>query len=390
MLWDIPDLSTDFIDFGRELGRAAGAILDRHALLAAIETGAAARTRLSLARDVHDSIVQFLAGAAFRVEAIKRAAKVGRRGRRRPRRAEAPAGRGAGRDPRLRARASPRPRARACRGRRGAARARRAPQPAMVGRLPGQRRMARSASIPIRLQLDLQQLLREAVANAVRHGGADRIDVGLAVDDGRLAAQRRRQWLRLSPRPTASRSSSPGRSRSGSSAPTARSALVSAPGSTNILISLPLAEPPRDQSPACRRPSDDRRRARDAAARTPTTSCSAAPAPPPRRPAQIAKQKPDLLLLDVHLPDGSGLDVLRRLSRAAQAAQGDPADRRHGRIAAARRRRPRARRHGAQDLRSEPAARMHGRGRRGRALGRSRRSPSARARRRSARPRRRR
>ena len=77
MLWGIPDLSTDYLDLGRELGRAAGALLDRHALLAAIETGAAARTRLSLARDVHDSIVQFLAGAAFRIEAIKRAAKSG-------------------------------------------------------------------------------------------------------------------------------------------------------------------------------------------------------------------------------------------------------------------------------------------------------------------------
>jgi len=31
---------------------------------------------------------------------------------------------------------------------------------------------------------------------------------------------------------------------------------------------------------------------------------------------QIARQKPDLLLLDVNLPDGSGIDVLRRLSRA--------------------------------------------------------------------------
>ena len=31
---------------------------------------------------------------------------------------------------------------------------------------------------------------------------------------------------------------------------------------------------------------------------------------------QIAKLKPDLLLLDVHLPDGSGLDILMRLSRS--------------------------------------------------------------------------
>ena len=31
---------------------------------------------------------------------------------------------------------------------------------------------------------------------------------------------------------------------------------------------------------------------------------------------RIAKLKPDLLLLDVHLPDGSGLDILMRLSRS--------------------------------------------------------------------------
>ena len=32
--------------------------------------------------------------------------------------------------------------------------------------------------------------------------------------------------------------------------------------------------------------------------------------------AQLTRLKPDLLLLDVNLPDGSGLEVLRRLSRA--------------------------------------------------------------------------
>ena len=31
---------------------------------------------------------------------------------------------------------------------------------------------------------------------------------------------------------------------------------------------------------------------------------------------QIARVKPDLLLLDVHLPDGSGLEVLRRLNKS--------------------------------------------------------------------------
>ena len=42
------------------------------------------------------------------------------------------------------------------------------------------------ASIPIRMQLDLQQLMREAVANAVRHGGASRVEVGVGVDEDRL------------------------------------------------------------------------------------------------------------------------------------------------------------------------------------------------------------
>lgn len=32
--------------------------------------------------------------------------------------------------------------------------------------------------------------------------------------------------------------------------------------------------------------------------------------------SQLARQKPELLLLDVNLPDGSGLDVLKRLSKA--------------------------------------------------------------------------
>jgi len=36
--------------------------------------------------------------------------------------------------------------------------------------------------IPIRMQLDLQHLLREAVANAVRHGKADRIDASVFVE----------------------------------------------------------------------------------------------------------------------------------------------------------------------------------------------------------------
>ena len=239
LLWDVPDLSTDYIDVGRELGSAAGAILDRHALLSAIEAGAAARTRLSLARDVHDSIVQFLAGAAFRLEAIKRSAKSGAQinddldelkrlfveeqgeirgfvmALRRDRDIDL-----ADAVVELRSLA-----------------ARLSQQWSVDCRVTAK---GKKGSIPIRLQLDLQQLLREAVANAVRHGGADRIDFDLAVKNDQL---------RLSVADNGS--GFPPSNGNGAIEPRSLKErverahgslrLVSKTGSTNILISLPLA-----------------------------------------------------------------------------------------------------------------------------------------------------
>ena len=43
-----------------------------------------------------------------------------------------------------------------------------------------------TGTIPIRLHLDVRQLLREAVANAARHGSATRVEVEVALGDGRL------------------------------------------------------------------------------------------------------------------------------------------------------------------------------------------------------------
>jgi signal transduction histidine kinase len=237
VLWGIRELSTDFIDLGRELGRAAGAILDRHALLEAIETGAAARTRLSLARDVHDSIVQFLAGAAFRVEAIKRAAVSG-----------AKVTQDLDELKRLLVEEQGE-----IRGFLLALRRDRALDLAdaiselrtLAGRLSQQWSVdckvsadGEKGSIPIRLQLDLQQMLREAVANAVRHGGADRVDVGLAVDNDRLQ-------LRVvdngSGFAKAKDATEPWSLKERVERAHGSIRLASEPGSTNILISLPLA-----------------------------------------------------------------------------------------------------------------------------------------------------
>ena len=238
LLWDIPDLSTDDIELGRELGGAVGAILDRHALLAAIETGAAARARLTLARDVHDSIVQFLAGAAFRLEAIKRGAKSG-------------VSIGPELDELKRLMVEEQNEIRgfvmALRRDRDIELAEAVAElRALAERLSQQWSVdcrvtagTEQASIPIRLQLDLQQLLREAVANAVRHGGAKRIDVGVVVD---------KDQLRLSvadngsgfPRSGENGTSEPWSLKERVERANGSIQLVSAPGSTNIIISLPL------------------------------------------------------------------------------------------------------------------------------------------------------
>jgi signal transduction histidine kinase len=237
VLWEVPELSVDHIDLVRELGRAAGAVLDRHALLAAIESGAAARTRLSLARDVHDSIVQFLAGTAIRLEAIKRSAKAGAQvdedldvlkrllleeqgelrgfitALRRDRELEVSEAL--------------------------------AELHGLADRLSQQwsvdcriRASAAKGAIPIRLQLDVQQLLREAVANAVRHGGAKNIDVALDVNDNNLLLDVADDGSGFPP--SDGKSVEPWSLKERVERANGSLRLVSAPGLTNISISLPL------------------------------------------------------------------------------------------------------------------------------------------------------
>jgi signal transduction histidine kinase len=239
VLWDIHELSTDFIEVGRELGRAAGFILDRYALVDAIEASAAARTRLSLARDVHDSIVQFLAGTSFRVEAIKRAASSG-------------TDIGSDLDELKRLLVEEQGELRGFvlalrRGRDIELEESVAELRSLADRLSQQWSVdctlsatVERTSLPIRLHLDLQQLLREAVANAVRHGHADRIDVGLALENGSLelsVADNGSGFSCANGKPAVEPWSLKERVERANG--TMR--LVSVPGSTNVLISLPLA-----------------------------------------------------------------------------------------------------------------------------------------------------
>jgi signal transduction histidine kinase len=185
VLQEIPDLSSDYVELGRELANAVRAVTDHAALLTAIEQGAAARTRLTLAGDVHDGVVQFLAGATFRIEAIARAARSGANVE-----GELTELKGLLVDEQ--------------REIRGFVTAlRRDHELALADAVAELRALAarlgqqwdvkcrvnvkgEEIAIPIKLQLDLQQLLRETVANAVRHGGASQVDVSLAVDGDQL------------------------------------------------------------------------------------------------------------------------------------------------------------------------------------------------------------
>jgi signal transduction histidine kinase len=238
VLWDVPELSTDFLDFGRELAATVGALLDRYALHDAIEAGAAVRARLSLARDVHDSIVQFLAGAAFRIEAIKRSARSG-----------------AAVEPDLdelkrlfvEEQSEIRGFVMALRQHRDLELAEAVAElRALADRLGHQWSVDCRVSaegdevpIPIRLQLDLQQLLREAVANAVRHGGADRIDVGLSVARGQVELSVADNGSGFAPGKLDG-AAEPWSLKERVERAHGSLRLQSAPGSTNVLISLPL------------------------------------------------------------------------------------------------------------------------------------------------------
>jgi signal transduction histidine kinase len=203
-----------------------------------MEQGTAVRTRLALARDVHDSLVQFLAGATFRVEAIIRNAK-----------SSGPV------DPDLEElkrllieeQAEIRLFVSALRRDRELEFAEAADElKALARRLARQwsvacrvRSTGDEASIPIRVQLDLQHLLREAVANAVRHGGADRVEVELGIDDDLLRLEISDNGSGFLP------SGDPDQVQPWSLKERVDRAhgslsLFSEPGATNLLITLPL------------------------------------------------------------------------------------------------------------------------------------------------------
>jgi signal transduction histidine kinase len=181
MFQQVPNLSTDHLDIADRVGQDLAAQLDAAVAFASIETASMAKARVAVARDLHDSIVQFLAGLGFRLEALVRSGTV---------------------DERLSGRLMEIKRLvldeqeqlrvfigalstggsvtlddleRDIGG--------------LCKRLAGQWNIScdfagdcTGGSVPVRLQLELQHLIREGVANAVRHGGAANIRVSLEND----------------------------------------------------------------------------------------------------------------------------------------------------------------------------------------------------------------
>ena len=184
LLGGIKGLCTDHIELGAYLSDLISRHIQRHALLTAVEEGATARARLSLARDLHDSIVQFLAGATFRIEAITRSLRSGERPERELQ------------DLKLLLLLEQQE----LRSSIGALRKDEVSLPDLASdleRLCG--RLARqwdirctfSAEVPkvraaMKLHLDTHQLIREAVANAVRHARATAVQVQMTVEDDEL------------------------------------------------------------------------------------------------------------------------------------------------------------------------------------------------------------
>ncbi|HVF37611.1 MAG TPA: histidine kinase [Sphingomicrobium sp.] len=184
----VPGLSTDHIDLGERLAAAILTRFQAHARIQTVEESAEARSRVSLARDLHDSVVQFLAGAAFRLEALKRSTATGR-------------------DPLPELDELKRLMLQQQGELRSFITALRTGPTVTFGELAAELRQiaerlsrqwnigcsfhssSADITIPARLQLDIQQLVREGVANAVRHANAKSIEIELSASSRGVALQ---------------------------------------------------------------------------------------------------------------------------------------------------------------------------------------------------------
>ena len=182
---EVRALSTDHLDVAPRVAHELAVRVQEAALFAAVEEHSMARARVAVARDLHDSVVQFLAGLGFRLEALKRS----------------PAATGELADGLAELKETVMTEQRQLRafitglktGKPVSLHDLSRDCVSLCHLLSRQWRIDCSCActtgpgwIPLRTQLDVQHLIREAVANAVRHGEATKVSVGMARDDAHL------------------------------------------------------------------------------------------------------------------------------------------------------------------------------------------------------------
>ena len=191
VLGDLPGPSADHLRLGKAIAHEVGNAFDRMAVGHLEREAAVDRTRNAIARDLHDSVAQSLAGACFRLEGLRRnlASRLGETAR------EADRDIVVVRD--------------ALRREQGHIRSlieslRAPPAPSQTRDLRGDMNatladagvhwgldVALDAPGPVEvpgwLSHEVRQLVREAVANAARHGAARRVTVRMGLAEGRIA-----------------------------------------------------------------------------------------------------------------------------------------------------------------------------------------------------------
>ncbi len=178
LLTGIAGVGADHVGIGSLIAREVQAAFDRHATLVLLHETALARSRSALAHDLHDSVAQSLAGAALRLEGLRKSIQ-------------------AGHDPEaeiLQMKAALRAEQDHVRGlinrlRQSEQSSATVSLSANVARLIDELSAswgidiksppAGSVEAPAELAYEIGNMVREAVANAVRHGSADRMTVGL-------------------------------------------------------------------------------------------------------------------------------------------------------------------------------------------------------------------
>lgn len=184
--WDCETLSVDDLPLLHALGDQIGHAMDREVMASLARDAAETGVRHAVARDLHDSVAQFLAGTLFRLEALRRWIREGHE----------PEGEIASIKNALR-REQAHLRQLIERLRRGEAGDRRTEIAdelrALLQETGAHWQIGTELILPdhspwvsVQLSHEIRQLVREAIANAVRHGKCSKVCVELTDEDGVL------------------------------------------------------------------------------------------------------------------------------------------------------------------------------------------------------------